>query len=257
MHWCDAHSPCRAGSDDVLATARGTAYGSAEAGGDDNRRWCELIHRDGRLRASDSRARGDPACPRMGASPSRNRIARSSTIATTENRVLPQKRASKAPPVERSHFTVPPPSGPMPGSLSVSRQTRLFPRFPASVLVMVLSGASGSSTYGPEKLSPVGSVVDELAGLAEEARFVVIVAACGVCCGRASWPRMGPLAQPARRDECGDDESGAAACDHGCPVSLPHSLGARARSGRGCLRWRRRRSRHPRRWRAREAPRTG
>ncbi len=60
VHWCDAHSPCRAGSDDVLATARGTAYGSAEAGGDDNRRWCELIHRDGRLRASDSRARGDP-----------------------------------------------------------------------------------------------------------------------------------------------------------------------------------------------------
>jgi len=44
VHWCDAHSPCRAGVDDILATARGTAYGSAEAGGDDNRRWCELIH---------------------------------------------------------------------------------------------------------------------------------------------------------------------------------------------------------------------
>lgn len=45
VHWCDLHSPCRAGVDDVLATARGTAYGSAEAGGEDNRRWCELIHR--------------------------------------------------------------------------------------------------------------------------------------------------------------------------------------------------------------------
>lgn len=59
VHWCDAHSPCRAGPDDVLATARGTAYGSAEAGGDDNRRWCELIHRQGRL---EGRAReGVPA----------------------------------------------------------------------------------------------------------------------------------------------------------------------------------------------------
>src|SRR5262245_66060535 len=59
VHWCDAHSPCRAGPDDVLATARGTANGSAEAGGDDNRRWCELIHRDARLRASDATAPGD------------------------------------------------------------------------------------------------------------------------------------------------------------------------------------------------------
>ena len=38
----------------------------------------------------------------------------------------------------------------------------LFPRFPASVLVIVLSGASGSSMYGPVKLSPVGSVVESL-----------------------------------------------------------------------------------------------
>jgi hypothetical protein len=60
VHWCDSHAPCRAGSDDVLATARGTAYGSAEAGGEDNRRWCELIHRGRALRESGPRPRGDP-----------------------------------------------------------------------------------------------------------------------------------------------------------------------------------------------------
>jgi hypothetical protein len=59
VHWCDAHVPCRAGPDDVLATARGTAYGGAEAGGDDNRRWCALIHREA-SRGPDARARGDP-----------------------------------------------------------------------------------------------------------------------------------------------------------------------------------------------------
>jgi hypothetical protein len=46
VHWCDAHLPARGGLDDVLATARGITYGSAEAGGEDNRRWCELIHRE-------------------------------------------------------------------------------------------------------------------------------------------------------------------------------------------------------------------
>jgi len=46
VHWCDAHLPARGGLDDLLATARGVSYGSAEAGGEDNRRWCQLIHRD-------------------------------------------------------------------------------------------------------------------------------------------------------------------------------------------------------------------
>jgi hypothetical protein len=46
VHWCDAHLPARGGLDDVLATARGITYGSAEAGGEDNRRWCQLIHRE-------------------------------------------------------------------------------------------------------------------------------------------------------------------------------------------------------------------
>ena len=59
VHWCDAHVPCRAGPDDFLATAQGTAYGGAEAGGDDNRRWCALIHRE-TSDGTDARARGDP-----------------------------------------------------------------------------------------------------------------------------------------------------------------------------------------------------
>lgn len=46
VRWCDSHAPGRAGPDDVLVTAGATAYASAEAGGDDNRRWCELIHRE-------------------------------------------------------------------------------------------------------------------------------------------------------------------------------------------------------------------
>jgi hypothetical protein len=44
VRWCDEHVPERNGSDDALATARGVALGSVEAGGDDNRRWCALIH---------------------------------------------------------------------------------------------------------------------------------------------------------------------------------------------------------------------
>jgi hypothetical protein len=60
VHWCDSHAPCRAGPDDVLATARGTAYGSAEAGGEDNRRWCELIHRGQWLEDGAAQPRGDP-----------------------------------------------------------------------------------------------------------------------------------------------------------------------------------------------------
>lgn len=58
VHWCDPHTPGRAGLDDVLATARGTAYGSAEAGGDDNRRWCEMIHRDAHATADVARVNG-------------------------------------------------------------------------------------------------------------------------------------------------------------------------------------------------------
>jgi len=51
VRWCDAHVPVRAGADDALATARGTTYSNAEAGGEDNRRWCALIHRNAEQRA--------------------------------------------------------------------------------------------------------------------------------------------------------------------------------------------------------------
>jgi hypothetical protein len=56
-HWCDAHVPVRAGADDGLALTRGVSYGSAEAGGDDNRRWCELIHRGTRSGPRPARKR--------------------------------------------------------------------------------------------------------------------------------------------------------------------------------------------------------
>jgi hypothetical protein len=44
--WCPAHAPAWEGTDDVLVTAHALSGGSAEAGGEDNRRWCQLIHRE-------------------------------------------------------------------------------------------------------------------------------------------------------------------------------------------------------------------
>jgi hypothetical protein len=56
VHWCDAHVPSRDGSDDATVAAAIVVSGSAEAGGDGNRRWCELFHREAR-RATPSSAR--------------------------------------------------------------------------------------------------------------------------------------------------------------------------------------------------------
>ena len=50
VHWCDAHVPARDGLDDAAVTSEALLSGSAEAGGDVNRLWCELIHRDSRPR---------------------------------------------------------------------------------------------------------------------------------------------------------------------------------------------------------------
>jgi hypothetical protein len=64
VSWCEAHTPARAGVDDALAIVRGTGFGSAEAGGEDNRRWCEMIHgapaqhRGGASRKPSGNARG-------------------------------------------------------------------------------------------------------------------------------------------------------------------------------------------------------
>ncbi|HEV8583430.1 MAG TPA: hypothetical protein VGT02_00515 [Methylomirabilota bacterium] len=45
VRWCDAHPPANLGLDDGLVTATAHLLGSVEAGGDDNRRWCEILHR--------------------------------------------------------------------------------------------------------------------------------------------------------------------------------------------------------------------
>jgi hypothetical protein len=50
VRWCEGHAPAREGCDDSTVNSDGFLSGSAEAGGDANRRWCKLIHasdRDG------------------------------------------------------------------------------------------------------------------------------------------------------------------------------------------------------------------
>jgi hypothetical protein len=49
VRWCEAHVPPRDGMDDGVVVANAFLSGSAEAGGDDNRRWCEIVHGAGRL----------------------------------------------------------------------------------------------------------------------------------------------------------------------------------------------------------------
>jgi hypothetical protein len=65
VHWCDAHLPSREGSDDAVVTAAIVVSGSAEAGGDGNRRWCDLFHREMRqaTSASTRRARRTATAP--------------------------------------------------------------------------------------------------------------------------------------------------------------------------------------------------
>jgi len=46
VHWCVAHAPGWSGTDDGAVTVGGVLSGSAEAGGEDNRRWCEILHRE-------------------------------------------------------------------------------------------------------------------------------------------------------------------------------------------------------------------
>jgi hypothetical protein len=63
VRWCDAHLPSRDGSQDAVVTSDAFLSGSAEAGGDANRRWCEMFHgawkarRDNTARATVSRRR--------------------------------------------------------------------------------------------------------------------------------------------------------------------------------------------------------
>jgi hypothetical protein len=46
VRWCDTHLPQRDGVEDAAVTSEAFLSGSAEAGGDANRRWCALLHRD-------------------------------------------------------------------------------------------------------------------------------------------------------------------------------------------------------------------
>ena len=44
MRCCESHTPARGGIDDDVVASSVYLSGSAEAGGDDNRRWCEILH---------------------------------------------------------------------------------------------------------------------------------------------------------------------------------------------------------------------
>jgi hypothetical protein len=46
LRYCEQHAPGREGSDDLNVTLDGHLSGSAEAGGDANRLWCQLLHRE-------------------------------------------------------------------------------------------------------------------------------------------------------------------------------------------------------------------
>jgi hypothetical protein len=44
LRWCQTHLPGSQGLDDATVRVENFLSGSVEAGGDDNRRWCELLH---------------------------------------------------------------------------------------------------------------------------------------------------------------------------------------------------------------------
>jgi hypothetical protein len=56
VRWCELHAPARDGAEDTTVNADSFLSGSAEAGGDANRRWCEFIHAADRRRARSSRS---------------------------------------------------------------------------------------------------------------------------------------------------------------------------------------------------------
>lgn len=48
VRWCSAHTPVSTGIDDNAVAMDSYPAGSGEAGGEDNRRWCALFHRQTR-----------------------------------------------------------------------------------------------------------------------------------------------------------------------------------------------------------------
>ena len=63
VHWCDAHVPSREGAEDATVAAAIVVSGSAEAGGEGNRRWCELFHREVRRSTPASERRRRRSSP--------------------------------------------------------------------------------------------------------------------------------------------------------------------------------------------------
>lgn len=48
IRWCDTHEPSRVGADDEHVLLAGPYLsGTAEAGGESNRLWCEFVHSGG------------------------------------------------------------------------------------------------------------------------------------------------------------------------------------------------------------------
>jgi hypothetical protein len=45
VRWCEMHIPSREGPDDSRVVSEAYLSGGTEAGGEENRRWCEFIHR--------------------------------------------------------------------------------------------------------------------------------------------------------------------------------------------------------------------
>jgi hypothetical protein len=45
LRWCEAHTPRRDGAADEQVTSVSYLSGSSESGGEDNRAWCDFLHR--------------------------------------------------------------------------------------------------------------------------------------------------------------------------------------------------------------------
>ncbi len=67
IRYCDPHSPPRRGEADTTVTPEGWVSGSSEAGGESNRLWCQLLHRDTPRARAPRHSRGyRPFVPRSG-----------------------------------------------------------------------------------------------------------------------------------------------------------------------------------------------
>jgi hypothetical protein len=63
VRWCSAHTPASGGLDDEAVAMESYPAGSGEAGGEDNRRWCALFHRQARQTTVATRRLGPSLRP--------------------------------------------------------------------------------------------------------------------------------------------------------------------------------------------------